>query len=234
MRLTSTLTSALTPLTSPGRQLFAAIKNTTRAGGPHLVLPVGQPLRAVLRPVATVAGALDREDVRLITEWRNRHVKSFLTEFVATEERTSNWLAGHVHENEGKMLFMVDLPNGERVGHVGLGFIDWNRAYGEADAIVSGGASPPGLMKAALLELMRWAKEVLGLKTLAVRVRSDNSALEFYRKTGFRETARVAIVAQTVADGIDWAENPEAHDASASLVHMLLEFAGQADCSPEK
>lgn len=211
-------------ITTPGQQLFAAIKQTTRAGQPGLVLPVGHPLAAVIRPIATVPGYTDALDVQLLTEWRNRHVKSFLTEFVSTPERTASWLTGAVHANAGKMLFMVETLDGERVGHVGLGFIDWQRGYGEADAIVSGGKSPPGLMKVSLLALMRWARDALGLHTLAVRVRSDNSAVEFYRKVGFREYQRVPIVASTVPGGIDWAENPLAVDAPASLVYMQLEL----------
>mgnify|MGYP000911744390 CR=1 FL=1 len=56
----------------PGQQLFAAIKQTTRAGQPGLALPVGQPLVAVIRPIATVPGHTDALDVQLLTEWRNR------------------------------------------------------------------------------------------------------------------------------------------------------------------
>lgn len=209
---------------TPGQQLFAAIKQTARAAQPGLVLPVGQPLAAVIRPIATVPGHTDALDVQLLTEWRNRHVKSFLTEFVSTPERTNAWLEGGVHANAGKMLFMVETPDGERVGHVGLGFIDWERGYGEADAIVSGGKSPPGLMKSSLLALMQWARDALGLQTLAVRVRSDNTALDFYRKVGFIEYQRVPIVASEVPGGIDWAEDSLALNSPASLVYMQLDF----------
>lgn len=207
---------------TPGQQLLAAIKQTARAGETGLVLPVGQPLAAVVRPIATVPGHIDAVDAQLLTDWRNRHVKSFLTEFISTPERTAAWLAGAVHQNPGKMLFMVETLDGERVGHVGLGFIDWQRGYGEADAIVSGGASPPGLMKASLLVLMRWARDALGLQTLAVRVRSDNPAVEFYRKVGFQEFQRVPIVASTAPGGVEWTEDPQAVDAPASLVYMQL------------
>lgn len=208
-----------------GQQLFTAIKQTTRANQPGLVLPVGQPLAALIRPIATVPECTDALDVQLLTEWRNRHVKSFLTEFVSTPERTNDWLTNAVHSNEGKMLFMVETPDGERVGHVGLGFIDWQRGYGEADAIVSGGTSPPGLMKASLLALMQWARDALGLQTLAVRVRSDNTAVDFYRKVGFCEYQRVPIVASVVPSGIDWAEDPQAVNALASLVYMQLHLS---------
>jgi RimJ/RimL family protein N-acetyltransferase len=208
-----------------GEVLLRALKDSTRAGVPALVLPVGAPLRAVLRPIATVPGALDPQDVRLLTVWRNRHVQRFLTEFVATDERTAAWLTGTIHANGSKLLFMLDAPDGTRLGHLGIGFIDWRRGYGEADAIVSGGASPPGLMKLALRTLLCWAREQLGLAHLAVRVRSDNPALEFYCRVGFVEMLRVPLLAEHVADGIVWCEAPERPESPVSLVHMRYEGA---------
>ena len=71
----------------PGQRLLRALKDSTLAGKPALVLPVGTPVRALLRPIATVADATDPTDVRLLSEWRNRHVASFLTEFVSHQTR---------------------------------------------------------------------------------------------------------------------------------------------------
>jgi RimJ/RimL family protein N-acetyltransferase len=207
-----------------GKRLVAALKATAMSGMPSLVLQVDHPVGAVLRPIPTVEGHLDTLDVDLLTVWRNRHVKSFLTEFIATRDRTATWLTQHVHANEGKLLFMVETPDGNRVGHIGLGFVDWTTGYGEADAIVSGGASPKGLMKASLLVLMQWSRDVLGLNNLAVRVRSANPALEFYRRVGFQEVKRVPIVAHTVVDGTHWTESPQSDDRSVTLVHMRLVF----------
>ena len=121
-----------------GRALLRSLKDTTRAGGATLVLPVGDPVRALLRPIATVADALDADDIRCLSEWRNRHVKSFLTEFVADDARTAQWLRRSIHDDDGKLLFMLDALDGTRLGHLGIGFIDWEAGYGEADAIVSG------------------------------------------------------------------------------------------------
>lgn len=203
-----------------GETLLRALKDRTRAGAPALVLPVGEPVRALLRPIASVPGGVDATDALLLSHWRNRHVQNFLTEFVATEARTARWLENAIHADGGKMLFMLDALDGERLGHLGIGFIDWTRGYGEADAIVSGGASPPGLMKQALRTMLRWAEHSLGLHTLAVRVRSDNPALEFYRKVGFVEQQRVPLVRHECDDGVVWVEDACAADGGASLVHM--------------
>ena len=203
-----------------GRALLRSLKDSTHVGAATLMLPVGQPTRALLRPIATLPGATDATDVALLGEWRNRHVKSFLTEFVANDGRTAAWLTGAIHRDGGKILFMLDALDGTRLGHLGLGFIDWSESYGEADAIVSGGASPPGLMKEALQALLRWAREQLGLRTLAVRVRSDNPAVAFYEKVGFREIRRVPLTVKHQPGMVVWTEDATLARSDAYLVHM--------------
>jgi RimJ/RimL family protein N-acetyltransferase len=208
-----------------GRQLLTSFKATAAAGKTTLALPVGSPVVALLRPIPTAPGCLDPLDLQLLSEWRNRFVKSFLTEFMADDARTGKWLSGAVHEDDGKILLMVETLSGERVGHIGLGFIDWTTGYGEADAIVRGGNAPPGLMKLALQTTLQWAKDQLGLTTLGVRVRSDNTALDFYRKVGFEEIKRVALAVSTTPDMITWSENPTLQNSQASLVHMIYKGA---------
>ncbi len=203
-----------------GQRLLRALKDATIAGTPTLVLAVGDPVRALLRPIATVPGATDATDVRLLGEWRNRHVKSFLTEFVAHDARSIDWLTHSIHQNDAKLLFMLDALDGTRLGHLGLGFIDWEARYGEADAIVSGGESPPGLMKLALQTLLSWARTQLGLENLAVRVRSDNPAVAFYEKVGFREWQRVPLAARRGPESTEWIEDPSLARSEASLVYM--------------
>lgn len=201
-----------------GKNLLMAIRDAGESG---LVIPVGTSVHAILRPIPTLSTAVVEEDVRVLTEWRNRHVNSFLSIFNATPERTRAWLAGPVHQNDGKMLFMVESLDGQRLGQIGLGFIDWSRGYGEADAIISGGASPRGLMRESLQTLMSWARRSLGLRDLWVRVRSDNPAVEFYRKTGFFERKRVPISERVISqEERVWSESPSLRDTEPSLVHM--------------
>lgn len=203
-----------------GRRLFDEFKRA--AGSPaDLVLPVGRPVEALLRPIATAADRINLDDARLLSEWRNRFVKSFLTEFVSHEARTADWLRGAVANDPGKILFMVDTLDGRSIGHVGLGFIDWERGYVEADAIVRGGQARPGLMTLALQALLHWARHGLGLERAWVRVRSDNPAVAFYQKAGFVEDKRVALTAATGADGqVTWTEDPQAGPDAPALVYM--------------
>ncbi|MFC0135683.1 aminotransferase [Massilia eurypsychrophila] len=206
-----------------GRACLALLKASAAPGKASLVLPIGKPVIAYLRPIPTAPGCLDARDVALLSDWRNRFVKSFLTEFVAHPARTAAWLAGPVHGNDGKILFMVESLDGTPLGHIGLAFIDWTSGYGEADAIVRGGDAPPGLMKLALQTTLKWARDQLGLISLGVRVRSDNTALEFYRKVGFTETKRVPLAREEHGGDVTWSESAGLAGAEASLVYMLYQ-----------
>ena len=178
-----------------GRALLRAIKAAALPRGAGVLsIPVGQPVAALLRPVATRSDAIDTADVHVLSQWRNRFVQSFLTEFEANDERTKHWLTSMVGPDDSRILFMVDdAQSGETIGYMGLAYINWAERSGEADAIVRGAEAAPGLMKRALLTLLRWARQQLGLQRLGVRVRSDNAAIEFYRKLGFEETRRVPL-----------------------------------------
>ena len=126
-----------------GRNLLLLIKSRGRSGAPCLSLPVGIPVAAVRRPVATKLDAQNGQDVLHLTEWRNNHVESFLTEFLATPSQTRRWLAKTVGPSDSRILFMLDRLDGKSVGYMGLAFIDWASGYAEADAVVRGCPAQP-------------------------------------------------------------------------------------------
>lgn len=208
-----------------GRELLVALKAAAGAPGPGLVLPVGSPVEATLRPVATREELLNANDVQVLTDWRNRFVTAFLNEFQATPSRTVRWLVDVVRVNPGKILFMADDLFGKTWGYMGLDYIDWAQGYGEADAIVRGGDAVPGRTQRTLKVLLAWGKGQLGLRKLGVRVRSDNPALEFYRKSGFNEIRRVPLRRVTEPAGARWIEDPSLRAATVHLVHMRWDQA---------
>lgn len=206
-----------------GRELLAMLKAHARPHGPTLSLPVGSPVEAILRPVATREGQLNAEDVRVLTEWRNRFVQSFQTEFQADEDRTARWLTQTVGPEDTRILFMVDDgSDGRTIGYMGLAFIDWEKGVGEADAIVRGAPAPHGLMSRALRTMLAWGRSQLGLATLGVRVRSDNSAVSFYRKLGFHEVKRVPLRRIEREGMVEWREDESLVPREPQLVHMLF------------
>jgi RimJ/RimL family protein N-acetyltransferase len=210
---------------SGGRELLLTIKANATANAPCLCIPVGLPVEAVLRPVATAAGRLNANDVRVLTEWRNRFVSSFLTEFEATEARTAQWLTEVIGPDPTRILFMLDDARGETVGYLGLAFIDWEKLTGEADAIVRGAETAPGVMARAMFTLLDWARGQLGLESVGARVRSDNPALRFFLKFA-TETKRVPLRAIEVPnDEISmtrWVEDETLGETPVSLVYITF------------
>jgi RimJ/RimL family protein N-acetyltransferase len=197
-----------------------ALKAAAGRPGPQLELIAEGGLR--LRPVATDPLYQCSQDIYWLTTWRNKFVKAFLTEFVATEARTSKWLAEAVGPSDDRVLFMIDDRGGETIGYMGIGFIDWDRRHGEADAIVRGRNAEKGSMNRALKTLIEWAAGQLAIETFGVRVRSDNEALLFYQRFGFIEQYRVPLSRRTEEGTTIWYENPNAAEAEVSLVHHLL------------
>lgn len=206
-----------------GRELLVALKASAGAGSPVLSLPVGRPVEAVLRPVATREGDMNAEDVRLLTEWRNRNVRWFLTEFRATEERTKRWLTKIVGPDDTRILFMLDDPEGRTLGYIGLAFIVWEHASVELDAVVNGGEVNPWMMSRAARTLIDWAREQLGLPYVRGRIRSDNRALKFaLRSLGAREMKRVPLRRVEEAGMTRWVEDPSLPHSEPSLVHITI------------
>ncbi|MEN9572881.1 MAG: hypothetical protein RL514_736 [Verrucomicrobiota bacterium] len=197
------------------------LKRVAGGPGPQLCLPVGQPPRALLRPVAVSSTRLSATDVEHLTNWRNLFVGAFLTRFESTPARTRRWLSDYVANDDTRMLFMADLPNGETIGYIGLAYIDWAARRGEADAVVRGGDAPKGLMTDCLRTLLGWGVNQLALRSIGVRVLSSNPALDFYRKFGFEECRRVPLTrAERNGDEV-WVEN-ESAVSDLTLVHMNL------------
>jgi len=217
------------PLEKVGRPeaCLAELKQAAGGPGPAWFLMIGEPAQARLRLVPTVPERILDQDVAVLTRWRNRHVTAFLTEFEASESRTRTWLADRVGPDRGRVLFMAESLDGRLLGYMGLAFIDWSTGYGEADAVVRGVEGYPGLMASGLRTLLGWAECQLGLGRIAVRVRSDNPALAFYRKLGFQERQRESLRRVEEPGMVTWVTDPEVTSSPVSLVHMDWPMTGR-------
>jgi RimJ/RimL family protein N-acetyltransferase len=201
--------------------LFVRLKSGAGVKDPQLSIPVRGFPGYSLQPISNRADRLCEGTVQDLTDWRNRHVSSFLTEFVATPERTAAWLAGPQFAGPRRIMFTIEAPDLGRVGQIGLGAVDFETGYGEVDAVVRGRGEQPGLMSAAMATLIEWAREILRLDAVHVRVRSDNEhALRFYEKGGFVEYDRVPLVADIDDAMTNWREAPGAATDGPSLVYL--------------
>ena len=206
-----------------GRFLLQHFKESVLLGEPVMSLMVGDPPIAYLRPVSIDNSQTNINDVTVLTEGRNLYRHSFLTEFKATNEQTSEWLKNAVLPDSSRILFMLDTMSGRTIGYMGLAYINWEKNYGEADAIVKIMGAEKGLMTMALKTMIEWARKELGLREIGVRVLSDNPAIEFYRKCGFKITKKVPLSKQNKQKKIIWYEDHDNGNPERFLVYHLYE-----------
>ncbi len=179
----------------------------------------GEALR--LRPLQASKTQISARDVALLTQWRNKYRPYFLTDFRATEEQTTLWLTSIAGPDPSRILFMVEANDGEPFGHVGL--CNVNERYGELDNVVRGGVGPKGSMSAAAAAVCGWARSILGLEQLWVRVMADNPAVTFYENLGFRRVRDVPLEYQAGGEAGRWIEV-----GNATVTNRYLRYMQQA------
>lgn len=205
-----------------GRELLRALKETATCAGPQLVLNIPNFKNYYLRPIPTKSTSLNSQDVLCLTEWRNRNKNAFLTEFIATTDRTQRWLTEVVHNDDSRILFMLVDVDESPIGYMGFGYIKWAEGYGEADAVVRGNPSQKGVMSEGLATMMNWARCQLGINHIGVRVLSDNRALCFYNRLGFVETTRAPLIKHETAEQVTWIEDELCREPERYLVYHKL------------
>lgn len=189
--------------------IFNAIKNEKYAEGKNFHISVydKNQLVAVLRPL-TISSTADfpknRDLVRLLSEWRDANNMWYPAIFKVTEEGTRRWLKERVIDEQDRLLFMVETPDGVPFGHMGF-------YRGEADNFIRGRADlVKGGMTCALKAMLEWASSELKIKELHLRVFSDNRpAIELYKRAGFREIGRIPMKKIVEADSVRWEEYRE-------------------------
>lgn len=114
----------------------------------------------------------------------------FFAQFESTPEKTRNYLDKLAISDEGRLLFLIFFGN-QLAGHVG--FANINDDDAELDNVMkSTQIDQPGLMSEACKALIGWGLDVLALKSIHLRVTSNNvQAQKLYSRLGFeveRET----------------------------------------------
>ena len=177
-----------------------------------------------LRPVQASAERVSERDVAVLTEWRNRNRRYFLTDFEATLEGTRRWLTSISGPDATRILFMIDRADGVTFGHVGLCNVRPAQRYAELDNVVRGGEGSPGAMTAAVTALANWARTTVGIEHLWVRVMADNPAVAFYESLGFRKVKDVPL--EYVQEGARGSWQERAHATGSA--NRYLRYMEQA------
>lgn len=130
--------------------------------------------------------------IRLMSEWRARAMRMFLTQFESTPEKTTAYLKDLSIGQPNRILFMIESDR-TFLGHIGLACID-NRTA-ELDNVMRGkSGGSPNLMEASERTLINWAFTNLGLESLFLRILSYNFiAKALHEQMGFQTTQRLPL-----------------------------------------
>ena len=145
-------------------------------------LPAGS-----LRPITQDYRTALPHCAALLAKWRNENPTLSAKPFTATEEGTERWLDEQILGRDDRLLYLVLSQECVAIGHIGFSSFDYDAKCCEVDAVLRGDSgAPKGSMAFALRALLRWGIEALGLRSIRLRVFSDNShAIRFYLRNGF-------------------------------------------------
>ncbi len=156
----------------------------------------------MLRPL--IRSHLDDPDIiQKLTDWRNQNMENFLSHFVATPERTRNWMSNVLFCARGQMLFLVCV-NDEVVGH--FGFKDLTRNDVLLDNAMRGSrAGHPKLFVFAGKALVQWLFREAGVQHVHAYVMTENVAsIMMNKQIGFGGTVRCPLIMKTKGDETHW------------------------------
>jgi RimJ/RimL family protein N-acetyltransferase len=192
-------------------------------------------LVAKMRPLLETDIA-DDELVATIARWREKNKERFLTIIPFDPEGTRQWIKRFPVGDPKRILFLVEGPDGERLGHYGLLIIGNGEV--EIDNTLRGSVRcPAGLFGQVAQRIIRWVIDDLGAKRLIVRVMSNNPvAIRHQERNGFiqesvlplRETRDGDIVRREVVASASESNLPF---GLAVLSYPIVRSENDAPCS---
>ena len=156
----------------------------------------------ILRPL-NVDHLTQMDILSCLTDWRNRNMGMFLTQFLATPERTRNWLENFVFRTPGQMMFLI--YEGENlIGQVG--FKDLTYEDGIVDGGMRGNASlNPKILTYAHKSLIKWLFDEARVTRLYGWLVADNpGGIMMNKQVGWRDWEKYPLIGQELNDEIVW------------------------------
>ena len=200
-------------------------------------------LMAAARPLEDVPGYLvpvcelhrnDLETTKLLARWRDANQTAYPTRFPGTIEGTQTWLQKALLENDARVLFLVLDAFGRPVGHAGYAGCTSENGELEIDNVVRGEERCPGIMGAALRQLLQWAQAEAKPSQIFLRVFADNEhAIGFYEELGFQTTSEIPLRKHVSGERTDFREleQDDQRIPDSSMLRMQYVSPGSAEDS---
>jgi RimJ/RimL family protein N-acetyltransferase len=185
--------------TAEQARIIASLKSGSQPDMPIPIASAEGAAAGFLTPI-TYALAKDATIIDALFRWRLSHMKSFLTVFDPTPEKTRNYLTAFSLPDDARILFLV-VSRDRYVGHIGLCSIA--PEGGEIDNVIRGEpVDMPGFMVCAHEALLRWAFRALAFPVAYLNVLADNTrAIKTYEKVGFRAIGTTPLLREDHEDG---------------------------------
>ena len=128
-----------------------------------------------------------------ISEWRNKYMRFYLTQFDADLENATNYVQSKLNSNSSAIFFMIADTQYKIIGHIGFSNIFSNTA--ELDNILLGEpSSVRNLMQDVENQSIKWIHDFLGIEKIILKVLSYNFlAIDLHELCGFHVEERLPI-----------------------------------------
>ncbi len=158
-----------------------------------------------------------------LTDWRNKNMGMFLTQFVATPERTKNWLENVVFKSQSQLLFLIYEAD-DLVGQVG--FKDLTFQDGIVDGGMRGNSSiNPKILTYAHKSMIRWLFENAKIACLYGWLIADNpGGVMMNRQIGWHKWEKLPLIKNNHNGEISWAIGAKDDIASEKKYCFKLTF----------
>lgn len=175
-----------------------------------------------LLPVCT-AHCEDDFLLQNLTDWRNKNVDAYPTQFIATLETTRAWLQSKLLDVPDRILFLVVDKKGLVIGHIGFNGCFNDEMLFEIDNVVRGVEGVlNGLFSKALMALINWARKTINVNGFFLRVMGNNKhAINFYKRNSFVEQSRTQLTKIVEGSFTSYRESNIGETSDREFVRML-------------
>lgn len=166
-----------------------------------------------------------------VTQWRQRSMRMFLSQFEPSVSRTAAYFRDIVLAQPDRALFFLLDAQGAAVGH--LGIANWTDASAELDNLVRGvGGGHPQLTYHAEQALLQWVFQQSPVRSVFARVLSYNwMAQDLHASLGFAPTQAQSLRKVDTADGVHH-EIVAPEDSNVAYRCVVMELTAPAPAAP--
>lgn len=164
------------------------------------------------------------ECVKKLSTWRIENPSLSPARFPVSDERTEKWLNTAILNNPDRVLFMIQAPEKQCIGHIGISIIDYEKEIIRIDSVLKGVKSEcPGIMKKAVSFLIGWCFEILGAQVVDLVVLDDNvRAIKLYLDCGFQVDKKIPLKRIDERNEVNWVEDETLNEAEKYYLHMKV------------